>query len=79
MGDLKIPPYVCSSNFKLPNQQVISVLQEGLDVDCVTFPVADTMVTNALRYVNAEIPPKIHELLGGELLDDDATEEVGTQ
>jgi hypothetical protein len=24
-------------------------------------------------------PPEIHELLGGELLDDDATEEVGTQ
>jgi hypothetical protein len=37
------------------------------------------MVTNALRYVTAETPPKIHELLGAKLLDNDATEEVGTQ
>jgi hypothetical protein len=48
-------------------------------VDCVTSPVMDAMVTNTLRYVTTETPPKIHELLGGELLDDDATEEVETQ
>jgi hypothetical protein len=52
-------------------EQVASVLQEGLDVDRVTSPVA--MVTNVLCYVTAETPPppEIHELLGGELLDDD--------
>jgi len=60
-------------------EQVTSVLQEGLDVDRVTSPIADAMVTNALRYVTADTPPEIQELLGGELLDDDATEEVGTQ
>ena len=59
-------------------EQVTSVLQEGLDVDRVTSPIADAMVTNALRYVTADTPPEIQELLGGELLDDDATEEVGT-
>ena len=37
------------------------------------------MVTNALCYVTADTPPKIHELVGGELLDDDAIEEVRTQ
>jgi hypothetical protein len=45
-------------------------------VDRVTSPITNAMVTNALRYVTAETPLEIHELLGGELLDDDATEEV---
>jgi hypothetical protein len=48
-------------------------------MDRVTSPVADAMVTNALRYVTAETPPEIHELFGGKLLDDDAIEKVGTQ
>jgi hypothetical protein len=48
-------------------------------MDRVTSLVADAMVTNALRYVTTETPPEIHELLRGELLDDDATEEVETQ
>jgi hypothetical protein len=59
-------------------EHVASVLQEGLDVDHVTSPVADAMVTNALRYVTTETLPEIHELLGGKLIDDDAIEEVGT-
>jgi hypothetical protein len=45
-------------------------------MDRVTSPVADAMVTNALRYVTAETPPEIHELFGGKLLDDDAIEKV---
>jgi hypothetical protein len=57
-------------------EQVTSVLQEGLDVDR---PIVDAIVMNALCYVTAKTPPEIHELLGGELLDDNATEEVGTQ
>jgi hypothetical protein len=48
-------------------------------MDRVTSPVADAMVTNVVRYVSAETPPEIHELLGGKLLDDDAIEEVGIQ
>jgi hypothetical protein len=60
-------------------EQVTSVLQGGLDVDRVTSPVADAMVSNALRYVTADTAPEIQEVLGGELVDKDATEEVGTQ
>ena len=60
-------------------KQVASVLQEGLDVDCVTSPVADAMVTNVLRYVIVETPLEIHEFFGSKLLDDDAIEEVRTQ
>jgi hypothetical protein len=60
-------------------EQVTSILHEGLDVDCVMSSVADAMVTNMLRYVTTDTPPEIHEFFGGELLDDDATEEVGTQ
>jgi hypothetical protein len=37
-------------------EQVTSILQEGSDVDRVTSPIADAMVTNALRYVIAETP-----------------------
>ena len=60
-------------------EQVTSVLQEGLDVDRVMSPIVDAMVMNALRYVTAETPLEIQEFLGGELLDNDATKEVGTQ
>ena len=38
-------------------EQGTSVLQEGLDVDRVTSPIVDAMVTNALRYVTADTPP----------------------
>jgi hypothetical protein len=58
---------------------VTSILQDGLDVDRITSLVANAMVTNTLCYVTAETPPEIHELLGGELLDNNATEEVRTQ
>jgi hypothetical protein len=60
-------------------EQVTTVLQVGLDVDRVTSPVVDAMVSNALQHVTADTPPEILELLGSELLDEDATEEVGTQ
>jgi hypothetical protein len=60
-------------------EQVIFVLHEGLDVDCVTSPIVDAMVTHSLHYVSAKTPPEIHEFLGDELLDGDAGEEVGTQ
>ena len=43
-------------------------------MDRVTSPIADGMVTSALCYVTAETLPKIEELFGGELLDNDATE-----
>jgi hypothetical protein len=40
-------------------EQVTPVLQRRLDVDRVTSPVADAMVTRALDYVTAETPPPV--------------------
>jgi hypothetical protein len=60
-------------------EQVTSVIQGGLEVDCVPFRLADAMVTRALDYVSVETPPEIQELIEGQLLESDAREEVGTQ
>jgi hypothetical protein len=57
-------------------EQVTSILQGGLDVDCVPSPLVDAMVTRALDYVTAETPPKIQELIEGQLLESDGREEV---
>jgi hypothetical protein len=60
-------------------EQVIFVLQGGLDVDRVPSPLVDAMVTRALDYVSTETPPEIQELIEGQLLESDAREEVGTE
>jgi hypothetical protein len=44
-------------------EQVRSVLQGGLDVDCVPSPLADAMVTRELDYVSAEISQRFKNSL----------------
>jgi hypothetical protein len=60
-------------------EQVTCVLQGALDGDRVPSPLVDAMVTRALDYVTADIPPELWELIEGEMLMDDVGKEVETQ
>ena len=61
------------------HKHVTSILHGDLDSDHVPSPLADTMVTRALDYVNTNIPPELQELIEGEMFAGDIGEEVETQ